>query len=149
MKDYYKILNVSKGAKVLSIKKAFRKLAKELHPDVNKSENAHTAFLEINEAYRVLNNPIKRVQYDKLYDYHILKKTPKNQKKYNNRYGKWEKHVNKSAYRGREKGEKYSKENDEKFQKRVSKWGNIWNSNVVSFIFDAILRTIAELIFTL
>lgn len=152
MKDYYKILKVNKNASTLEIKKAFRILAKLLHPDVNKSENAHIEFLEINEAYKVLNNPIKRIQYDKLYNYQILKITPKNQKRYNKRHSKWERHVNKSANKGEKKGRKYSKENDKKFQKRVSKWDKFWNSEIVTFIFDVIfglIRVILEVIFTI
>lgn len=139
MKDYYKILKVNKNASTLEIKKAFRILAKQLHPDVNKSENAHIEFLEINEAYKVLNNPVKRIQYDKLYNYQILKITPKNQKRYNKRHSKWERHVNKSANKGEKKGRKYSKENYTKFQKRVSKWDKFWDSKTLSFIYDLLI----------
>jgi len=63
-KDYYNILGVNKNASEKDIKKAYRNLAKELHPDVNKSEGAEAAFGEINEAYMVLINPKKRKSYD-------------------------------------------------------------------------------------
>lgn len=62
MKDYYKILGVEKGAGKEDIKKAFRKLAHEYHPDKNKGNDAK--FKEINEAYTVLSDDNKRKQYD-------------------------------------------------------------------------------------
>jgi len=63
MKDYYKILGVSKGASEEEVKKAFRKLAHEYHPD--KKHGNETKFKEINEAYQVLSNKEKRAQYDR------------------------------------------------------------------------------------
>ncbi len=64
-KDYYKILGVPKDADDATIKKAFRKLAKEYHPDTN-GGNAEAAkkFQEINEAYSVLSDEGKRKSYD-------------------------------------------------------------------------------------
>ncbi|MFH1867202.1 MAG: molecular chaperone DnaJ [Patescibacteria group bacterium] len=61
-KDYYQILGVSKSATTDEIKKAFRKLAHEHHPD--KHGGSEAKFKEINEAYQVLSNPDKRKQYD-------------------------------------------------------------------------------------
>lgn len=61
-KDYYKILGVEKGASKDEIKKAFRKLAHEHHPDKNQGNDAK--FKEINEAYTVLSDDNKRQQYD-------------------------------------------------------------------------------------
>jgi DnaJ-class molecular chaperone len=62
MKDYYKILGVEKGASKDEIKKAFRKLAHEHHPDKNKGDDRK--FKEINEAYTTLSDDGKRQQYD-------------------------------------------------------------------------------------
>jgi DnaJ-class molecular chaperone len=62
MKDYYKTLGVDKGASKDDIKKAFRKLAHEHHPDKNNGQDAK--FKEINEAYTVLSDDSKRQQYD-------------------------------------------------------------------------------------
>jgi molecular chaperone DnaJ len=61
-KDYYKILGVEKGASPDEIKRAFRKLAHEFHPD--KAGGNEAKFKEINEAYQVLGNEKKRQQYD-------------------------------------------------------------------------------------
>ncbi|HIJ61007.1 MAG TPA: molecular chaperone DnaJ [Nitrospirae bacterium] len=65
-KDYYKILGVSKDASEEEIKKAFRKLARKYHPDLNPgSKTAEEQFKEINEAYAVLSDPKKRADYDR------------------------------------------------------------------------------------
>lgn len=63
-RDYYDILGVSKNASKEEIKKAYRKLALEWHPDRNKSSNANDKFKEINEAYEVLSDPKKKATYD-------------------------------------------------------------------------------------
>jgi len=64
-KDYYKILEISKDAETVEIKKAYRRLAKEMHPDLNPdNEQSEERFKEIAEAYDVLSDPDKRSQYD-------------------------------------------------------------------------------------
>ena len=63
-RDYYEVLGISKGASEDEIKKAYRKLAKQYHPDINKSPDAETKFKEINEAYEVLSDSQKRATYD-------------------------------------------------------------------------------------
>src|SRR5687767_7290880 len=65
-KDYYAILGVPKTASQSEIKKAYRKLARELHPDTNKDPEAEKRFKEANEAHAVLSDAEKRKQYDEL-----------------------------------------------------------------------------------
>ncbi|GAQ94720.1 molecular chaperone DnaJ [Thermodesulfovibrio aggregans] len=66
MKDYYKILGVSRDASQEEIKKAFRRLARQYHPDLNPgNKEAEEKFKEINEAYACLSDPVKRANYDR------------------------------------------------------------------------------------
>src|SRR3954466_7349392 len=66
-KDYYESLGVSRTASEAEIRKAFRKLAREYHPDVAKDKKqAEEKFKEINEAYEVLSDPARRKKYDTL-----------------------------------------------------------------------------------
>lgn len=66
-RDYYKTLGVGKDATDKEIKRAFRKLARQYHPDVNQgNKQAEEHFKEINEAYEVLSDPTKRQKYDQL-----------------------------------------------------------------------------------
>jgi molecular chaperone DnaJ len=64
-KDYYKILGVEKGAAKEDIKRAYKRLAKQFHPDLNKEANATEKFKEINEAAAVLGDDKRRAQYDR------------------------------------------------------------------------------------
>jgi molecular chaperone DnaJ len=64
-RDYYEVLGLNRGATPEEIKKAFRRLARQYHPDVNKDSDAETRFKEINEAYEVLSDQDKRAAYDR------------------------------------------------------------------------------------
>ena len=64
-RDYYEVLGVSKGASDDEIKKAFRKMSKKYHPDLNpNNKEAEKKFKEVNEAYQVLSDPEKKSKYD-------------------------------------------------------------------------------------
>jgi molecular chaperone DnaJ len=63
-RDYYEVLGVDKDASKEEIKKAYRKLARKYHPDVNKESGAEDKFKEVKEAYEVLRDEQKRAQYD-------------------------------------------------------------------------------------
>ncbi len=63
-RDYYEVLGLSKGASKEEIKKAYRKLSKKYHPDLNKDANADDKFKEVKEAYEVLSDDQSRSRYD-------------------------------------------------------------------------------------
>lgn len=64
MADHYETLGISRDASAEDVKKAYRKLARELHPDVNPSEEAQERFKLVTHAYEVLSDPVQRQQYD-------------------------------------------------------------------------------------
>lgn len=61
---HYKVLGIPKTATLKEIKSAYKSLAKEYHPDINKEESESSKFVSINEAYSILSDPVKRRQYD-------------------------------------------------------------------------------------
>ena len=65
-RDYYEVLGVQRGASGAQIKRAFRALARELHPDVSREPEAERRFREVAEAYEVLSDPERRATYDRL-----------------------------------------------------------------------------------
>jgi len=69
-RDYFKVLGVERGADADAIKRAFRKLARQYHPDVNPGDsNAEARFKEVSEAYEVLSDPEKRRRYEQFGQY--------------------------------------------------------------------------------
>ncbi|PCM56975.1 DnaJ family protein, partial [Campylobacter sp. BCW_8712] len=68
MNSLYETLGVSKNASADEIKKAYRRLARKYHPDINKEKGAEEKFKEINAAYEILSDEKKRAQYDQYGD---------------------------------------------------------------------------------
>src|SRR4030067_2718153 len=64
-RDYYQVLGVGREASPDDLRRAYRRLAKEFHPDVNKDDGAEERFKEINEAYAVLSDDDRRSSYDR------------------------------------------------------------------------------------
>ena len=77
MKDYYKILGLSRNSTEKSVKQKFKELAFETHPDVSERQNAADIFMDIYEAYQILGNPEKRAGYDRLYDKYFNRSSDK------------------------------------------------------------------------
>ena len=66
-KDYYKILDIVSDANLEEIKRAYRRLSKKWHPDMNPGKDTTAIMQDINEAYFVLSNPLSRARYDAVY----------------------------------------------------------------------------------
>ena len=124
MKDYYSILGINSSAKYVEIRKAYRKRALELHPDVNISPKAKEDFVEVNEAYRVLKNVHSRARYDKLRN--SIRRKAENQfdlseERRNQRRSEAQ---NKRSEEGRKRGERESKKSTKQFKKKTT-WSGI------------------------
>ena len=120
MKDYYKILELEFGADILTVKKAYRRLALKYHPDKNKEPNAAQKFIEITEAYEVLRDSLKKSEYDRLYQAYFRTNTQKqySEQSYDQTYQRKQQEW---ADFGREKAKEYSSIPFEEFAKRLLK----------------------------
>lgn len=105
MPTYYEILNVSESASSAEIKSAYRTLAKTLHPDLNKSENAKEEFIELEEAYACLYKKETRFAYDRLLRFEREKL------RNNNVHRKFENDVNRRRQRARKRASTHASMN--------------------------------------
>lgn len=129
MKDYYKILELEFGADILAVKKAYRRLALKYHPDKNKEPNAAQKFIEITEASEVLREPLKKSEYDRLYQAYFRTKTQEQytEQSYERKQQEW-------ADFGREKAKEYSSIPFEEFAKRLLKEISVGASYITNAI---------------
>jgi hypothetical protein len=133
VKNYYKILELEFGADIASVKKAYRKLAIKYHPDKNKEPNAAQKFIEITEAYEVLRDPMKKSEYDTLYQVYfranINKQYPEQSDEliYQRKQQEW-------ANFGREKAKEYSSIPFEEFARRLLKEISVGTSYIPNAI---------------
>lgn len=130
MKNYYKILEISRNASEKEIKKAYRLLAIKIHPDKNSQPDATLKFIEITEAYEVLSNNRRRQHYDQLLASEEQKTKINEQQK-----RRWENEVNQSSQRGKQRGTMYAKDFDY-FSKKVI------SQTVMMLIIDIIIGMI-------
>lgn len=136
MKDYYKTLEVPFGCDILSIKKSYRKLAFQYHPDKNKDKDAAQMFILITEAYEILRDPSKRREYDTYYEAYIRENRGIvfESTKYKEKENEW------SQY-GSTKAREYSSMTFEDFVKKVLteiKIGTNYFLNVILILFLSI-----------
>lgn len=141
MNDFYKILGISHSASTIEIRRAYRRRALELHPDVNNSATAKQEFILVNEAYSVLKNSISKIRYDKLYRVHFLKENVRNENRFRKREQSRTQGYSRKSQRGNRRAEEYSKTSGEKFEERQEKsssWDKIWHIIGAFFeLFDA------------
>jgi curved DNA-binding protein CbpA len=154
MTDYYSVLGIPKGSKIEEIKKAYRRKAKEFHPDRNKSANAQEKFIEISEAYEVLVNgkpsikkfPISpKSAYDKYKNVYSAPSDP-------HEYQEWLKAVRERAWR--ESGmtyEEFLKANKErlKSERRSNIYGILIAVGIIGTLFVLVFTRQWEIFFGL
>lgn len=112
MKNYYDVLGIAKSSRLKEIRAAYRKLALRFHPDVNPSSSSNKKFLEINEAYSVLRDAVRRAHYDKLLVSNVS----------NKRQEKWSRDVKRSADKGRNRGQRYAEKPIDEMDSKTSAW---------------------------
>lgn len=137
MKNYYEILDINFGADITTAKKAYRRLALKYHPDKNKTPDIAEKFIEITEAYEVLRDPDKKLEYDKLYQSYFDQRTQiiytqqDYEQTYQNRQEEWEKY-------GKQKANEYSSIPFDEFARRLLKEisvGANYIPNIIAILF--------------
>jgi hypothetical protein len=149
MKDYYKILEISKFAGKNEVIKSFRRLAKKYHPDVNKSPEASRKFREVYEAYEILKDDIKRRSYDNILNNEEYQRDAKYQKTYNQttseKSSEYE-NYNKWTFSAKKNAEYYSNLNYRDFFNSVLKVTAKITINITSGILGILLSLLLYLL---
>ncbi|WP_107037453.1 J domain-containing protein [Brumimicrobium mesophilum] len=111
MSTYYTTLEISENADSSEIKKAFRKLAKQYHPDLNSSENAKDKFIEIEVAYSCLSDRKTRLAYDRLLKMQRMQRANPRVKQ------KYQQDVNRRTRKGNSRAQAHSKMNYQQYKR--------------------------------
>lgn len=116
MKNYYKTLEINPNASLIDVKKAYRSLALQYHPDRNKNPNAHEKFIEITEAYEVLRDSSQRAIYDAQFKQFFSQHTTNNEttQTYQTQQEYW-------SSRGKSKAQEYASVHYEEFARMLLK----------------------------
>jgi curved DNA-binding protein CbpA len=143
LKDYYKILQVTQLATEVEIKRAYRKLVAQYHPDVNPALDAHSILTEINEAYAILSDPVSKKTYDLIFSHpEILANMPLDVS-FKNKPRK-RRHGKKETIEEREKKKAYSLKRNRHFNKKM-KYSSLLSLLLAGAIFfDHYLPTVQE-----
>ena len=139
LKDYYKILELDRSASIGEIRKAYRRLAKEKHPDANPARDS-SQFVELNEAYSVIGSPLSKTKYDKLYDHYILKKPVSNRKKFTRNEDRRTGSVRRKSSEGKAKGQKRASQSKGAFERKTNRWAFF---DTVLVIFQGVFEFLA------
>lgn len=144
-KDYYKILGVAEFNTAEEIKKAYRALARKWHPDIaGNSTEAMLKFKEINEAYEILSNQVKKAEYDKARRFYNYANKNSNNKNYSkSKNNTTNPQGNKKSYFNWEEfwGKKYKEQTFKKEEPKASKRGEDIYSDLEITFFEAISGT--------
>lgn len=140
MKNYYSVLGLKEGAEEVEIRRAYRSLAKQFHPDINPDPSAQARFLEIHEAYEYLLDPDRRASHATKYSARPLSKEELARREHV--YKEWLRHQQEEA---RKRAEGYAKQTFTQF--RQSRWYRIARGvnkvyNVLFMVFCAAMIAI-------
>lgn len=133
LKDYYKILEVPFDADLTQIKKAYRKLALQYHPDRNKSAKATSLFIDIVESYEVLSDSKRKAEYDTYYKEYFFEESISEdfQDNYETQQETWSKHSH-------QKAREYSSMKYDDFEKRIIREVKLGVSYIPQFLIVAV-----------
>jgi len=143
LKDYYKILQVSHLATEVEIKRSYRKLVAQYHPDVNPALDAHSILTELNEAYAILSDPVSKKTYDLIFLHpEILANMPLDVS-FENKPRK-RRHGKKETIEEREKKKGYALKRNRHFNKKMKYCSLLTLLLAGAIFFDHYLPTVQE-----